>query len=447
MTKTLFLDQNGVVSQKCVNYYENIRNYAIRYDLKNTLITLDLAAELHNGKFRDGGLPYVVHPLEMANLLILLNIRHTIFDMNLHVLHNKKLAKNQTKLDLDILLAACLLHDVIEDCKEKLPNKGNEFITDYDLHSDILKYVTILTKDKEAPGYTLAGYFDGVCKYWQTLIIKLVDRANNCSTINAYSDYRMEKYVKETKEYFYIMASTLKNSYPEFSRQATVLKYLFVSICETVASALNIKDIISEELYDKTFYFIKGVAAKNSNRDKAMPNTLRALPLAKKYYAGITRKSGDAFIIHPLRVCSYLISLKINDDEIAAAALLHEIIKKCHLYYNGIEIVTKHHLDFSVLELIRLVSNSEDYPIDLYYEALMQNPKAILLKLSNKAHTCTMLINSSDDEIREYVAEYENYIYPLCDYAIKHYPQYAYAIQIMHYHISSICNIVKSLKL
>lgn len=443
LKKEFFYNKDETLSKKSVKYYNNISDYATRYNLKNTLIALDLASELHNGQYRDGGAPYIIHPLEMTNFLILLNIRHTILDMNLNLLHNKELAQKQTQIDLDILFATCMLHDAVEDCKEKLPNKGREFIDVYNLHEDIFKYVTILTKDKTAPGYTLGGYFEGVCQYWQTLIIKLVDRANNCSTIIVFADYRMEKYVKETKQYFYIMASTLKNSYPEFSRQSTVLKYLFVSICETVASALNIKDIIDEEDYYKTFYFIKGFSIGNGS----MQNTLKALPLAKEYYKDFMRKSGDPFIIHPLRVCSYLISLKIDDDAICAAALLHEIIKRCHLEYNGIEIVTKYHLDFSVLELVRLVSNSEHYPLDLYYEALAKNPKAILIKLSNKAHTCTTLINSSYDEIRAYVDEYENYIYPLCEYAIEHYPEYSYSIQVMYYHISSICNVVKGLRL
>lgn len=442
MTTTLFLDQNGSLSTKCVEYYNSIKAYAHRYNLSNTIIALDLAAELHNGQFRDTGLPYVIHPLEITHYLILLKIRHAIFDMNLSILHDEKLAETQTNLDLDILLASSLLHDTIEDCKSKLPKKGIEFIEVYHLQPDVFKYVTILTKDKTAPEYTLDGYFESIRQYWQTLIIKLVDRANNCSTINAFSNTRMEKYVKETKKYFYSMASTLKNSFPTFSRQTTILKYLFVSICETVASALDIKDIISEESYDKTYYFVKGLAIGKGS----MQNTLKALPLSKEYYKDLTRKSGDPFIIHPLRVCSYLISLKIDDDIVCSAALLHEIIKKCHLEYNGIEIVTKYHLDFSVLELVRLVSNNEHYPLDLYYEALKHNPKAMLLKLSNRAHTCTTLIDSSSDEIRSYVEECENFIYPLCDYGIVHYPEYAYSIQVMYYHISSVCNIVKSLR-
>ena len=67
MTTTLFLDQNGSLSTKCVEYYNSIKAYAHRYNLSNTIIALDLAAELHNGQFRDTGLPYVIHPLEITH--------------------------------------------------------------------------------------------------------------------------------------------------------------------------------------------------------------------------------------------------------------------------------------------------------------------------------------------------------------------------------------------
>lgn len=101
------------------------------------------------------------------------------------------------------------------------------------------------------------------------------------------------------------------------------MKFLIVSISESVASVLNLDGIINDDVnYLKTFFFIKGFAVA-----KSMSNTLEALPLAESYYKDFKRKSGDAFIIHPLRVCSYLIALKIDSDNICAAALLHEIIK------------------------------------------------------------------------------------------------------------------------
>lgn len=441
MPNLTFYNQSGISSIECIEYYKTIEKYARRYNLKDTITSLELAVKLHDGQFRDGGAPYIIHPLEITRYLILLNIRNAIFDMNLRKLHDSSLAETQTNLDLDILLSSSLLHDVLEDCEDKLPKKGKEFITKYKMHPDILKFVTILKKDKKAPHFTLDGYYENICDYWQTLLIKLADRTSNCSTIDSFKKERMEKYVRETTKYFYTMASKGKTLYPDFSRAFTIMKYLIVSICESVASSLNLKDVIAKEDYEKTFFFIKGFAIGKGS----MQNTLKALPLAREYYKNFTRKSGDAFITHPLRVCSYLISLKIDDDIICSAALLHEIIKKCNIEYNGLEIVTKYHLNPLVLNYIKLLANSEEYPLDLYYEALKQNPEVMLLKISNRAHTCTRLIDSSPDEIKSYVEECEKYIYPLCEYGIKHYPMYANCIQVMLYHISSVCNIVKSL--
>lgn len=443
INKKIFINKDGTLSTDSVRYCNNILEYAERYNLKNTIIALELATDLHNGTYRDGGAPYIIHPLETTNYLILLNVRNAIFNMNESNLHDKNLAEEQTNLDIDILLSSMLLHDTIEDCKSKLPKGGEEFTAKYNLHPDILKFVLILTKDKTALGYTLDGYYEQIGNYWQTLIMKIVDRTSNCSTINAFKEDRMEKYVRETTKYFYPMISKGKNLYPTFSRILTIMKYLIVSICETVASILGLKGIIAEEVYEKTYFFIKGFAIGKDS----MQNTLKALPLAREYYKAFKRKSGDAFIIHPLRVCSYLIALKIDDDIVCSAALLHEIIKKCNLEYNGIEILTKYHLNPLVLDYIRLVSNSEHYPLSLYYEALKQRPEVMLLKLSNRAHTCTTLINSSNDEIRAYVDECEKYIYPLCEYGIEHYPEYSSHIQVMYYQIHSLCNIVKSLRL
>lgn len=438
----IFKNKDGSISEKTAKYYDNIVAYAARYNLKNTETALNLAIKLHDGQYRDGGAPYIIHPLEATNYLILLGVWNPIFKMNLDNSHNEKLALEQSNQDLDILLSSMLLHDTLEDCMQKLPENGEEFITVYHLHPDILFFVRILKKDKMSPDYTPENYFGTITEYWQTSIMKIADRVSNCSTIDSFNTKRMEKYVIEIVKYFYPMISNAKQSFPEFSRMLTIMKYLIVSITETVASVLNLDNVLSHELYEKTYFFIKGFAV---SRD--MKNTQKALTLSRIYYDGLTRKSGDAFIIHPLRVCSYLIALKIDNDAICSAALLHEIINKCQLDYNGIEILTKYHVTPKVLDYVRLLANSEHYPLELYYKALMEYPEVLLLKLSNRAHTCTTLINSSDEEIRTYVEECENYIYPLCEYGIKHYPKYGNSIQIMYYHIRSICNIVKHLKL
>ena len=362
--------------------------------------------------------------------------------MNINRFHDNKTAWEKTKQDLDILLSTTILHDVAEECQKKLPKKGAELETKYKLHPDIFRFVNILTKHKEKPDYTLDGYLREIGMYWQTSIAKIADRVSNCSTIDAFNKKRMEKYVREIVKYFYPMIYNTKIQYPAFSKVLTIMNFLIVSISESVASVLNLDGVINDVDYQKTFSYLEKLADT-----KAMPNTRKALSLSKIYYKNLKRKSGDDFIIHPLRVCSFLIELKITDDKICAAALLHEVIKKCNLPYHGAELIAEKHLDPCVLDYIRTMANSENYPLDMYYKTISQYPEVMLLKLANRAHTCTSLINSSDDEIIKYVEECETFLYPLCEYGIKHYRQYANSIEIMNFQIRSLCNIVKSLRL
>lgn len=445
MNTTFFYNKDGTLNEDCVRYHNIIKNYAEEYNLKCTLRSLGYAEALHKGAFRDGnGAPYIIHPLEVTHYLIILNVRNAIYDMKLGELHNTKLAEEATLVDLDVLLSVALLHDVLEDCINKFDAPPQQtMVKEWELYPEIYEYVNILTKDKNSPDYSPEGYFNGICDYWVTTLIKFGDRTNNCSSINAFNNKRMENYVCETVKFFYPMSSKAKTLYPDFSRIITIMKYFLVAVCETASASLNIKiDMLSSSSYEKTYSFLKGFSIRGNDHQ----NTLKALPLAKKYYFGLTRKTGDPLIIHPLRVASYLVSLKIDDDVILASALLHEIIKKSKLKYNGIEIVTKYHLDSRVLDYVRLLSNSEHYPLDIYYDAIKCNSDVLLLKLSNRAHTCTILSDFSDEEIRQHVEECEKYIYPLCEYGMRHYPQYSYSIQIMYYHIRSITNIVKSVK-
>jgi GTP pyrophosphokinase len=79
-----------------------LENYAEAHRLKQTSVSLRFAWKCHEGQFRKSRnrLPYISHPLLMAIHAVTLGL-----------------------VD-DDLLAACLLHDVLEDCpvsREELP--------------------------------------------------------------------------------------------------------------------------------------------------------------------------------------------------------------------------------------------------------------------------------------------------------------------------------------
>lgn len=114
---------NEVDTSKYIKSYMFIKGFAVAKNLKQTLIALAVARHFHNGQYRKDGMPYIVHPLKVCTTL-----------MNYGI-------------DDDVTLAAALLHDLLEDCSDKLPLKGRELITEYHLSQEVLDIITLLTKE------------------------------------------------------------------------------------------------------------------------------------------------------------------------------------------------------------------------------------------------------------------------------------------------------------
>lgn len=417
MTKTnILLQPSNIHIDNWEETYLFLKGYAIAKDMLNTLIALSVASQLHENQKRKGGAPYIIHPLEVASYLINLGI------------------------DEDCTIAAAILHDVVEDCDIKEPYK--ELGIKYNLHKKVIDIVLLLTKDKnyKKNDPKLEKYIEKIKTSKEASIIKMSDRAHNLSTIDAFTREKMINYVNETRNLIFPLCKYSQSYYPEFSNAITIIKYQMISICETIESLYDICPIsVSPTKYRKTLLFIRGFA-----KGKNMSNTLKALALAERLHEGQFRKCGDPFIIHPLRVASYLISLKINDDITCAAALLHEVFKQCNIDRESNELVEKYNLDSQVVDLIKLVSKPDSITIDEYYLSLKSDCRALLIKLSNRANTCTRLSLLTDNEKKEYILENTKFIYPLCTYAKAYFPEYSDQIVNMKYHISSVCRVIET---
>ena len=416
--QTILLQPSNVHLENWEETFLFIKGYAIAKEMRNTLIALSVASQLHANQKRKGGEPYLIHPLEVASYLINLSI------------------------DDDVTCAAAILHDVVEDCN--IEDAYKELAQKYDLEKDVVKVVLLLTKEKNYKSGSSAEtlYYQNIKSDKRALIIKLSDRANNLSTIDAFTKDKMIEYVSETRNLIFPLCKYGKAYYPEYSDAITIIKYQMVSICETIESLYEIDSNIPISLtkYRKTLLFIRGFA-----KGKHMPNTLKALALAERLHEGQLRKSGDPFIIHPLRVTSYLISLKVNDDVTCAAALLHEVYKHCNLDREGNELIDIYSLNPEVPKLIKLVSKPDNISYADYYEGIKSDYRALLIKLSNRANTCTRLSILNESERQEYIEENSNFIYPLCTYAKAYFPEFSDQIVNMKYHISSICRIVEAI--
>ena len=191
---------NEADTAKYIDSYMFIQGFATGRHLNQTLIALAIARHFHDGQYRKDGTPYICHPLKVCSTLISYGI------------------------DDDITLAAALCHDVIEDCQDKLPYAGNELVTEYGVDPEVIRIVTLLSKESGLDDHELSIYFDRIKKDPKALLIKLSDRLHNSSTLYEFTFQKMKKYIRETSMFLIPMASYGKRYYPQYANALRILK-------------------------------------------------------------------------------------------------------------------------------------------------------------------------------------------------------------------------------
>lgn len=180
--------------------YMFIKGFAVGRDFKQVMVALSLARQLHEGQYRKDGTPYISHPLKVCSTLISYGIED------------------------DITLAAALLHDVLEDCGDKLSLCGKELVSEYGIRQEILDIIRLLTKESGLNDHELSVYFKRIEENPQAALIKLSDRLHNSSTLYTFTFPKMRKYIRETSMFLIPMASYCKKYYPEYSNAFSILK-------------------------------------------------------------------------------------------------------------------------------------------------------------------------------------------------------------------------------
>ncbi len=190
------------------NMFTRLRTMAAAEKLPETYRALNFMRECHVGQFRKKGryssekVLYINHPLLMA-------------------CHAHALGIND-----DVILAAVLLHDVLEDTDataEELP-----------FCEEVKELVTTLSFFKHG-SKTKEEYYSDISKNGKVCVIKILDRCNNISTMaGSFTRHKMIEYIKETEKYILPLTDVLKYNYPEYDDIAFLVKYHIISVLETV---------------------------------------------------------------------------------------------------------------------------------------------------------------------------------------------------------------------
>lgn len=176
-----------------------------KYDFEKIEHAYRYAEMLHEGQFRKSGEPYICHPLSVAHIVV------------------------ELELDTDSVCAA-LLHDTLEDCKEKTSDDEIKKMfgqTVFDLVDGLTKLPNIHFEDKEEASIeNTRKLFLAMNQDIRVIFIKFADRLHNMRTLNAKSENKQRLIALETMHLYAPLAHRLGVQKIKSELENLALQYL-----------------------------------------------------------------------------------------------------------------------------------------------------------------------------------------------------------------------------
>jgi GTP diphosphokinase / guanosine-3',5'-bis(diphosphate) 3'-diphosphatase len=182
----------------------------------------------HKGQVRHSGEPYLVHPLEVADLLA---------DMKLDV----------------VAIAAGLLHDIVEDTQTPIERIAELFGQDV---AHVVEGVTKLgaiqfssSEERQAENFRkmLLAMVDDI----RVILVKLADRLHNMRTLHHLPEERRIKIAQETRDIYAPIANRLGMSKLKNELEELAFKYLEPKAYESLRSRVESRRRATEGMIEE----------------------------------------------------------------------------------------------------------------------------------------------------------------------------------------------------
>src|SRR5919198_269730 len=210
------------------NLLEKVRRYSSDADVELLRRAYVFSALEHKGQVRHSGEPYLVHPLEVANILA---------DMRLDV----------------VAIAAGLLHDVVEDTLTTIERIEEHFGPDV---AHVVEGVTKLgaipfssSEERQAENFRkmLLAMVDDI----RVIMVKLADRLHNMRTLNHLPEERRFKIAQETRDIYAPIANRLGVSKGKNELEELSFRYLEPQAYEALRASVDAKRRQTEGLVEE----------------------------------------------------------------------------------------------------------------------------------------------------------------------------------------------------
>ncbi len=209
------------------NLLEKVRRYSPEADLELLRRAYVFSALEHKGQVRHSGEPYLVHPLEVADVLA---------DMKLDV----------------VAVSAGLLHDVVEDTLTT-PERINELFGPDIAH--IVEGVTKIgaiqfssSEERQVENYRkmLLAMVDDI----RVILVKLADRLHNMRTLHHLPEERRTKIAQETLDIYAPIANRLGMSKVKNELEELSFKFLETKVYDALRARVEARRRVTESLLE-----------------------------------------------------------------------------------------------------------------------------------------------------------------------------------------------------
>jgi len=257
---------------------ENIKTY-ITEEYKLNLITkaYNLANEKHYGQFRRSGEAYIIHPLNVTQILVDINA------------------------DYETLCAA-LLHDVVEDCNVTLEEIEEQFGNNIKILVDGVTKINKLSfgAEKEAELANQRKILVGLADDVRVIIVKLADRLHNMRTLWAIPEHRQKAKAKETLDILVPIAHRLGMYKIKSELEDLSLRYYRPDVYFGIVESLNKTKQERDEIVNKMLKNVSELLNQNGIKHEIKGRAKSIYSIYKKLDKG--RSFNDIYDLNALRV-------------------------------------------------------------------------------------------------------------------------------------------------
>ncbi len=261
-------------------------DYMSRGDVDNVRRAYRFADEAHLGQIRNGGLPYITHPIAVAQQCA------------------------EWKLDAQALMAA-LLHDAIEDCGVTKPELIERF------GAPVAELVDGLTKleklefntREENQAESFRKMLLAMARDVRVILIKLADRSHNMRTLGDVPRNKWDRISRETLDIYAPIAHRLGLNTTYRELQDLAFQHLYPWRYATLTKALarargRRRDVIKRVQSEVTGAFAEAQIQVNIyGREKALYSIYRKMDEKHLSFAQVTDIYGFRIIVGGVTAC------------------------------------------------------------------------------------------------------------------------------------------------